>query len=68
MQILSQGEIKENNGKALTVATDIPAIARGYKLYKAIGLQFSIFLILYFITEKFFFPFLLTSKKTFVFP
>lgn len=38
MQVLSQEEIKENNGRALTVETDIPAILRGYKLYKAIGL------------------------------
>lgn len=38
MQVLSQEEIKENNGRALTVETDIPAISRGYKLYKAIGL------------------------------
>lgn len=68
MQIPSQGEIKENNGRALTVATGIHAISRGYKLCKAIGLELSIFLIQYFIIENGFLPFLLASDKTFVFP
>lgn len=38
MQIPSGGEIKENYGRALTVAASIPAISRGYKLYKAMRL------------------------------
>lgn len=38
MQIPSGEEIKENYGRALTVAASIPAISRGYKLYKAMRL------------------------------